>query len=114
MNRVLEDKLRHYVNKHHNDWDEFLATAELAINNAENSSVQNTPSMLNCGRHPYVPANTQERLRDAKLWQQDQRIPAANDFIDRMSKAITLAKQSMQQAQERQAKYLSPENTYSK
>ena len=52
MNRVLEDMLRHFINRHHNDWDQYLATAEFAINNAENVSVQNTPFMLNHGRHP--------------------------------------------------------------
>ena len=33
MNRVLEDMLRHFVNRQHDDWDQFLATAEFAINN---------------------------------------------------------------------------------
>ena len=46
MTRVLEDMLRHYVNRHHDDWDAFLATAEIAINNAENASVQNDPFLL--------------------------------------------------------------------
>ena len=107
MNRVLEDMLRHFVNRHHNDWDQYLATAEFAINNAENVSVQNTPFMLNYGRHPYVPANMTEHLRDAKMWVKDEKVPAANAFIDRITKGITLAKHSMQQAQERQAKYAS-------
>ena len=105
MNRVLEDMLRHFINKHHNDWDQYLATAEFAINNAENSSVQNTPFWLNYGRHPWVPANMTEHLRDTKSWRKDEKVPAANAFIDRITKAITLAKQSMHQAQERQAKY---------
>ena len=107
MNRVLEDMLRHFVNRHHDDWDQFLATAEFAINNAENSSVQNTPFMLNYGRHPLVPANMQEHLRDAKLWQKHERVPAANIFIDKISKAISLAKQAMHQARERQLQILS-------
>ena len=92
VNRVLEDMLRHYVNKHHNDWDDYLATAEFAINNAENISIQNTPFMLNNGKHPYVPANMHEHLRDSKMWQDQQRVPAANVFIDNITKAITLAR----------------------
>lgn len=107
MNRVLEDMLRHYVNRHHDDWDDYLATAEFAINNAENVSVKNTPFMLNYGRHPYVPANMHEHLRDAKMWREQQRVPSANTFIDRMSKAITLARQCMQTARERQVQYAS-------
>ena len=107
MNRVLQDMLRHYVNKHHDDWDEYLATAEFAINNSKSSSTEETPFMLNYGRHPYVPANMTEHLRDAVLWQKDQYVPAANMFIDRMSKAITLAKEHMYAAREQQSKYAS-------
>ncbi len=51
MNRVLEDMLRHYyVNGYHDDWDEYLATAEFAYNSAENVSVKHSPFMLNYGR----------------------------------------------------------------
>ena len=49
-----------------------------------------------------MPSNMQDHLRDVKMWQKHERVPAANVFIDRMSKAISLAKQSMQQARERQ------------
>ena len=105
MNRVLEDMLRHFVNRHHDDWDQLLAPAEFAINNAENSSIQNTPFMLNYGRHPWLPANMTEHLRDHKLWKKEEKIPAANVFIDRITKAITLAKQAMCQARDRQSKY---------
>lgn len=104
MNRVLEDMLRHFVNRHHDDWDAYLAPAEFAVNNAENSSVQNTPFMLNYGRHPWLPANMMEHLRDPKM---QERVPAANAFVDRMTKAISLAKQAMQHARERQAKVMS-------
>ena len=107
MNRVLEDMLRHFVNRHHDDWDQYLATAAFAINNAENVSVQNTPFMLNYGRHPWVPANMTEHLRDVKMWQSHEKVPAANAFIDKITKAISLAKQSMHQARENQLKYLS-------
>ena len=33
------------------DWDENLATAEFACNNAEDVNVKNTPFMLKYGRH---------------------------------------------------------------
>ena len=105
LNRVLGDMLIHFMNKHHNHWDQYRATAEFATTNAENSSVQNTPFWLNHGRHSWVPANMTEHLCDTQSWHKDEKVPAANAFIDRMTKAITLAKQSMHQAQERQAKY---------
>ena len=43
-NRVLEEMLRQYVNLSHDDWDEQLDMAELAINDAWQESVQETPS----------------------------------------------------------------------
>ncbi len=51
--------------------------------------------MLNYGRHPWLPVNMVGHLRDQKLWKSDERVPAANVFIDRVQKSITLARQSM-------------------
>ena len=44
MHRVLQDMLRHYVDKHHDDWDEYLATAEFAINSSQVPVLKNLPS----------------------------------------------------------------------
>ena len=63
--------------------------------------------MLNYGRHPWLPVNMIEHLRDTKLWHKHEKVPAANIFIDRITKAITLAKQAMHQARDKQAKYAS-------
>jgi len=52
MNRVLEDRLRHYVSPLQ---DDHLATAEFAINNSYQESVKNTPFRLNNGRDPRTP-----------------------------------------------------------
>jgi hypothetical protein len=57
MNRVVEDMLRHFVNPRGTDWDTFLPAAQLAINNAYQSSVKSTPFFLNFGRHPRVPGS---------------------------------------------------------
>lgn len=46
VNRVLEDMLRAYVSKSQTDWDEKLACAEFAINNADQSSAGTSPFML--------------------------------------------------------------------
>ena len=63
--------------------------------------------MLNYARHPWLPVNMVEHLRDAKLWHKHEKVPAANIFIDRITKAIALAKQAMHPARDRQAKYAS-------
>ncbi len=55
MNGVVEDMLRHFVNPRGSDWDIFVPAAQLAINNAYNTSIKSTPFFLNFGRHPQVP-----------------------------------------------------------
>ena len=52
-NRVLEEMPRQYVSPSHDDWDEHLAMAEFAINDAWQESVQETPFMLPYGQHPF-------------------------------------------------------------
>ena len=37
------------------NWDELLVSAQFAVNNAWQESVQNTPFYLNHGRHPRTP-----------------------------------------------------------
>ena len=55
-NRTLEDILRHYVSNKQDDWDEHLTAAEIAVNNSVQASTGFTPYFLNCGEHPWFPA----------------------------------------------------------
>lgn len=55
MNRMLEDMLRMYVAPSQDNWDDLLASAEFAVNNAWQESVRNTPFFLNHGQHPLTP-----------------------------------------------------------
>ena len=48
-----------------------------------------------------------KKLPSCYIMAKDQYVPAANMFIDRMSKAITLAKEHMYAAREQQSKYAS-------
>ena len=54
-NRTLEEYLRHYVNPMCNDWDEYLDTAELAMNGAHNSSIKTTPNFMLYGHEIDIP-----------------------------------------------------------
>ena len=98
MNKVLEDMLRHYINPKQNNWEELLAPAEFAINNAYQASIQDTPFYLNSGRHPRLPS-------DLNLARKPSKDPAAADFIGNIQKAIARAKVCMKAAQQRQKKY---------
>jgi hypothetical protein len=97
MNRVLEDMLRHYVNPYQNDWDEYLTVVEFAINNAFQTSIQNTPFFLNYGQHPMTPLTLQV--------DQQVRVPGAVKFLNANIEAIRHAKTCLLAAQDRQKAY---------
>ena len=54
-NGVLEETLRRFVGPFQSDWEDRLPIVESAMNNAWNSSIQNTPFMLNYGQTPDDP-----------------------------------------------------------
>ena len=98
MNKVLEDMLRHYVNPKQNNWDDMLACAEFAVNNAYQASIQDTPFFLNNGWHPRLPSRLNLSRKPSKN-------PSAVDFIGNIEKGIAKAKVCLQAAQQRQKKY---------
>lgn len=91
-NGVLEDTLRHFVNDSQNNWDTLLPVAEFAMNNAYNSTIQNTPFMLNYGQHPDTPVAL--FLRNVN--------PRVNKFVGRWSEQLQIAKRCIEAAQQRQ------------
>jgi len=88
-NRTLEEMLRHYVSPSQDDWDLKLPCAEFAVNNSAKASTGFSPFYLNYGRHPRGPATAV----------MDTNIPAANEFVSGLNKAISLAKDSLVSAQ---------------
>ena len=97
-NRLIEDVLRHYVSADMLDWDKHLSSAQFAINNAWQETVQETPMFLNHGRHPKSPLTV--LLPDKSALN-----PFANDFAAQMRALIARAKRSMFAAQQRQKRY---------
>ena len=102
VNRVMEDMLRHVVASEHNSWHNYLGLVEFAINNAHHESIQATPFMLNYGRHPHTPVSSLIR-RDAeraanklkyaaKALESAPKVPAAQEFVDRMNRLLELSK----------------------
>jgi hypothetical protein len=96
MNRTLEDILRHYVSFHHDDWDDHLTAAEIAINNSVSQSTGFSPYFLNYGRHPsfpvtsLLPASPNETVAET---------------MRKMHENIEIARSGMAQAQARQQQY---------
>jgi hypothetical protein len=93
-NRTLEQILRNYVSYHQDDWDQHLAIAEFAYNNAQQSSTGHSPFYLNHGHHPIIPATIHKSP-----------VPAAEDFTLQMKNLLKIAQDNIAQAQARQAKY---------
>ena len=91
-NRVLEEYLRSYVSATYDDWDEWLALAQFAVNNSKQESLQATPFFLNFGRHPRTPSTLVSQCD----------MPGAEEFASSLHEAISRAKSALQAAQQRQ------------
>ena len=90
MNRWLEDMLRQYVSPNQDDWDQHLAAAEFACNNAWDESRQETPFFLNYGQHPRLPLSLQKSP-----------VAGANQFVEALQHALTKAKACLARAKSR-------------
>lgn len=97
MNRVLEEYLRHFVSPHQMDWDLLLPTAEFALNDTYQASIQSTPFYLTYGQHPLTPV----RAIAARA-----NVPAAVDFVLNVRQSVKRAKQLLLAAQQRQKAYV--------
>ena len=98
-NRTLEQMLRAYVSPYHDDWDEHLVSAEFAYNDAVNASTGYTPFYLNSGRHPRTP------LAMFCTPVTDQGSEAVKEYAARLRLDLSHARESLQAAQVRMAKY---------
>jgi hypothetical protein len=99
MNRLMEEILRSYVHDTGDDWDEHLTAAELAVNTSKQSSTQFTPFFLNFGREMHLPLDTAMSSVSQNPNQ------AAASAIGDMHKDVASARNNIQKAQTRQAKY---------
>ena len=101
MNRVLQDMLRHYVSAQRDDWDQHLAAAEFAINNADHASTGFSPFALVYGRAPRVPFEApagQPRPADSP-------VKAVAELRARLEADLKRAKQLLNDAKSRQKHY---------
>jgi hypothetical protein len=98
-NRTLEEMLRARINFAQSDWDEHLAAAELAINNALHASTGFTPFYLNYGQEVQLP------LDHAIAGVLPPKNPAAAERIRRLQSDLDRAREHIAQAQARQSRY---------
>lgn len=100
VNRWLEDALRAFVNANHTDWDQKLIALEFAYNSKQHASTGFTPFYLNSGRHPRVPAALLNERGG-----ENPRNPDAKALIDRLRKALTVARANLERTRETMAKW---------
>lgn len=94
-NQTLGTILRAFVDQRQTNWDLILPAAEFAYNNAVNATTGYSPFFLNAGFHPHVPASL--------LRPEESTNPSVDSFVETQSAALTLAQDSIQKAQVRQA-----------
>lgn len=99
-NRTLEEMLRSRINFRQDDWDEHLAMAELAINNAKQASTGYSPFYLNYGQEVTVPLD--EAIAGVPT---SSKNPEAVERIRRLKADLDLARKNIESAQHRQARY---------
>ncbi|KAJ9527210.1 hypothetical protein QJQ45_025469 [Haematococcus lacustris] len=105
VNKVVEDMLRHYVGAEFNDWDQFLAPIEFAINNSFHTSIRTTPFRLNSGFDPRLPLT---------LDLESTANESARDFTKVIYSNLEKAKQAIHAARHRQKAYYDMNHTDAK
>jgi len=99
-NRTLEIMLRSVINFEQDDWEDHLAAAELAVNNARNETTGLSPFYMFYGREARLPLD----LALTPLTQARSN-PSAADALARWRAALVRAQETTKAAQKRQKKY---------
>jgi hypothetical protein len=84
------------------DWDEHLAVAELAVNNAKQASTGYSPFFLSYGREVSLPID--HAIAPIRNSNASSVNPAAEERADQIQTALRRAKQRIGEAQQRQAR----------
>jgi hypothetical protein len=87
VNQVLEGYLRIFTSQQQDDWDDYLPTGEFQYNNMVHSLTQQTPFMVDTGRHPHMGFEPQ---------QPRSTLESANEFAERIVLGIEEAKRHLQ------------------
>src|SRR6266581_4674769 len=96
VNQELEQYLHLFVGERQDDWHPLLPLAEFSYNNHIHSSTQQTPFLLDTGRHPRM---------GFEPHQLPSRVEAVNEFMDRMRNTLEEAKSALAKAKDKMAQY---------
>ena len=108
VNQELEQYLQIFVGERQDDWYTLLPLAEFSYNNHVHSSTQQTPFLLDTGRHPRMGFEPHQPL---------SHVEAVNEFTNRMKDTLEEAKSALAKAKDNMARYYnrrrSPAPTFS-
>jgi transposase InsO family protein len=96
VNQVIEGYLRIFTSRRQDDWDEYLPTDKFQYNNTVHSSNQQTPFMVDTGRHPRMGFEPQQPCSTLEL---------ANEFAECMALGIEKAKAVLTKAKDEYSMY---------
>ena len=96
VNQELEQYLCLFIRERLDDWYAILLLAEFSYNNHVHLSIQQTPFLLDTGRHPQM---------GFKLHQPQSNVEAINEFIDQMKSALEEANSALSKAKDDMAWY---------
>ena len=90
INQELKQYICLFTNQCQDDWDKLLSMAKFQRNNLIHSSTQQTPFMLNTGRHLRMGFEPNQLRSHSKT---------VNDFADRIAKGLEESKAALAKAQ---------------
>ena len=96
VNQELEQYLRIFIGERQDNWYTLLPLVEFSYNNHIHLSTQQTPFLLNTGRHPQMGFEPHQPL---------SRFEAVNEFTDRMKDTLEEAKSALAKAKDDMARY---------
>jgi len=98
-NDIIENCIRAFTNYQQDDWNEYIADFELAINASKNDTTGMSPQFIDTGYEPFIPLGITREIEEMPT---DK---TAKDLVERLD-AIKLGVQLMfAKAQEKQAQY---------
>jgi hypothetical protein len=96
VNQVLEGYLHIFTSQRQDDWHDYLPTGEFKYNNTVHSSTQQTPFMVDTGRHPRMGFEPQQP------W---STLESANEFAECIVLGIEEAKAALTKAKDKYAMF---------
>jgi hypothetical protein len=96
INQVLEGYLHIFTSQQQDDWDDYLPTGEFQYNNTVRSSTQQTPFMVDTGRHPRM---------GFEPHQPRSTLESANEFAEHIALGIEEVKAALTKAKDEYAMF---------